>query len=451
MQPFLLGEWLVRPAENRLFGPLGERRLEPRVMQLLCRLAEADANTVRRAALLNELWWEKEVGDEVLSTAVSSLRKALGDDFRSPRYLETVPKAGYRLVQRPRAVGDKRPLASPADITTEPLAGQESEARWLYRMGRYHFERRSADSLRLCLELFEQAVEADPAFAPARAWLALVCQFMPLYSLDSDPGFTRRARDLALSALGLDRNEPIAHLVMGNESARQLRWVEADGYFQAALRNGPAEAPVHAAYAEFLSRLGHVGQAVEHARRAFELNSTSSGDNLILGWMLLHENDHDQVLRHASLAEQLGARAVFVDNLKGFVCHRQGWDEEAVALWRRLQRRNADEPRWMWPEPVVNCIMDQGNLAHARRHIESVSAATAEGNGIAYFLSALINRPDDAMSYAEHALADGSLLVVDPWLPESRCARSDPRFESVAESLGLAAAWTTLGKAELYP
>lgn len=54
-----------------------------------------------RDALLDAVWPEQSVGEEVLTQAITELRRALGDDFRQPRFIETVHKTGYRLLPRP--------------------------------------------------------------------------------------------------------------------------------------------------------------------------------------------------------------------------------------------------------------------------------------------------------------------------------------------------------------
>lgn len=96
--PFRVGEWRVDPEDLSLEGEGTNRRLEPKVMALLVQLAEAPGQVVRREALLEALWPDVVVGDDTLARLVSKLRKALADDPKQPRYVETIPKRGYRLV-----------------------------------------------------------------------------------------------------------------------------------------------------------------------------------------------------------------------------------------------------------------------------------------------------------------------------------------------------------------
>nr|WP_282452874.1 winged helix-turn-helix domain-containing protein [Lysobacter sp. CAU 1642] len=69
-----------------------------RLVDLLACLASRPGETFSREALLEAVWARKVVGDEVLSRAIAELRGLLGDDARSPRYIETLPKTGYRLL-----------------------------------------------------------------------------------------------------------------------------------------------------------------------------------------------------------------------------------------------------------------------------------------------------------------------------------------------------------------
>ena len=95
---FRLGEWLVRPSLGRLNGPAGKVRLEPRAMEVLRCLAAHAGEVVSRQKIIDAVWQQEFVGDAAVSGAVVKLRGALGDDARSPRFIETVSKRGYRLV-----------------------------------------------------------------------------------------------------------------------------------------------------------------------------------------------------------------------------------------------------------------------------------------------------------------------------------------------------------------
>jgi Tol biopolymer transport system component len=74
-----------------------QRRIHGKYMSVLVCLAER-GGVVSRRELFDEVWPESVVVDECLTRAISELRKALGDDPRRPRYIETIPKKGYRTL-----------------------------------------------------------------------------------------------------------------------------------------------------------------------------------------------------------------------------------------------------------------------------------------------------------------------------------------------------------------
>ena len=67
-------------------------------MSVLSHLVARHGQVVSRQELLEAVWDGDTSGDESLTQAISGLRRALGDSTRSPRYIQTIPKAGYRFI-----------------------------------------------------------------------------------------------------------------------------------------------------------------------------------------------------------------------------------------------------------------------------------------------------------------------------------------------------------------
>ena len=124
LRPFTLGRWQVRPDESRLIAGSDQRRLSPKAMDVLCLLARCAGRTVSKEQLFKEVWHDAAVTDDVLNVAVSSLRRALDDNARSPIYIATVPKRGYRLLLTPTAAKAALPRRwlSPARIAGVAVA-----------------------------------------------------------------------------------------------------------------------------------------------------------------------------------------------------------------------------------------------------------------------------------------------------------------------------------------
>jgi len=95
---FSLGDWTVRPNLNRLEGPQGTVQLEPKHMDVLVFLAENAGRIVSKDDIFAAVWPQQYLAESALTRAVAEIRRALGDDARNPRYIETITKRGYRLI-----------------------------------------------------------------------------------------------------------------------------------------------------------------------------------------------------------------------------------------------------------------------------------------------------------------------------------------------------------------
>lgn len=93
-----IGDWCVNATANELTREGETLRIEPKAMEVLVFLADRAGHVVSRDELLSALWPGAVVGDDALSQAVIKLRKALRDPAKSPQYIETIPRRGYRLV-----------------------------------------------------------------------------------------------------------------------------------------------------------------------------------------------------------------------------------------------------------------------------------------------------------------------------------------------------------------
>ena len=106
-----VGAWVVEAERNALSRGAETILVEPKAMDVLMLLAERVDRVVGRDELLAAAWPGVVVGDEALTQCIIKLRRALGDDSRSPAYIETISKRGYRLI------ASVRPIASPSAPT----------------------------------------------------------------------------------------------------------------------------------------------------------------------------------------------------------------------------------------------------------------------------------------------------------------------------------------------
>jgi DNA-binding winged helix-turn-helix (wHTH) protein len=108
---FRLEDWLVEPELDRISRGEETVHLQPLEMNLLVLLAARAGRVVAPRNLIDAVWEGRIVAESALSRTVAGLRRALGDDARQPRYVETIPRRGYRLVGKVSAL-DTAPAES---------------------------------------------------------------------------------------------------------------------------------------------------------------------------------------------------------------------------------------------------------------------------------------------------------------------------------------------------
>ncbi len=88
----------LHATERRLLRDGGPIDLSPRYFDALCLLIREEGRLVTKTRFLEEIWAGVPVTDEALTQCIRTLRRQLGDDAVRPRFIETVPKHGYRFI-----------------------------------------------------------------------------------------------------------------------------------------------------------------------------------------------------------------------------------------------------------------------------------------------------------------------------------------------------------------
>ncbi len=101
---FKLGEWLVEPDIGRISNSEESRSLRPREMDMLLYFCSHANVVVTADDLIEQVWQGVFVTNDSVYFSLSQLRKTLGDDSKSPTYIETIPKRGYRLITEVKPV-----------------------------------------------------------------------------------------------------------------------------------------------------------------------------------------------------------------------------------------------------------------------------------------------------------------------------------------------------------
>ena len=95
---FSFGPFRLMRRAGELWRGGTEVRLTPRAAAVLALLLERAPQVVTKQELLDRVWEQSSVGDEALTSCIKEVRRALDDDAREPRYIETRHRRGYRLI-----------------------------------------------------------------------------------------------------------------------------------------------------------------------------------------------------------------------------------------------------------------------------------------------------------------------------------------------------------------
>ena len=126
---FRIAAWLIQPRLNTVSRNGTAVHLEPKVMEVLACLAEHAGEPVSKEELLQTVWPNTFVTDDVLKRSVSELRRVFEDNIHESRVIQTIPKRGYRLIARVEAV---KGTSQPSTLDrSAPVRTMDSAAhRW---------------------------------------------------------------------------------------------------------------------------------------------------------------------------------------------------------------------------------------------------------------------------------------------------------------------------------
>jgi len=117
-QLYEFGAFCLDPAEHTLLRDGQPIPLRPKVYDLLVVLVENRGHLVDKEQLMSSVWAEEFVEEGNINKNISMLRQALGESGGGTKFIETVPKRGYRFVAEVREVNDNRQ----AELLTQAVA-----------------------------------------------------------------------------------------------------------------------------------------------------------------------------------------------------------------------------------------------------------------------------------------------------------------------------------------
>jgi DNA-binding winged helix-turn-helix (wHTH) protein/Tfp pilus assembly protein PilF len=447
------GEFELDPANHVLMGNGEVIKLAPQPFKILVLLTERPGTLVTRAALREAVWDDETVVDfeHGLNTCIRQIRHALGDDADGPRFIETVPRLGYRFTAAVTSIPEPgpRPRWQTAGVAAAilvavvgvliargvpwgiPRPAVGSEARELYIRGQVALADPTTGSARTALELFEKALALDATYAAAHAGVAQVYLARPSSIQGVPPDVAVVRARLAIDrALVLDESLPEAHLASAELHMTLHDWPAAGREFRRAIDVAPSHSVARQRYAMWLSYQERFEEAIKEARFGESLDPLSVQARNTVAEVLRHARRCDEAIPQAHQALELNPHFGRAHSVLGHCYFAQGRLDAAIEEYRRSSGSTGN---------LGFAYALAGRTIDARRILESAEGRYASTRGGAGDIAQVyigLGEFDRAFEWLSRAVDDGgvrTLKVAAVW----DAIRSDPRFDELLRKSGL--------------
>src|ERR1700685_3152940 len=216
--------------------------------------------------------------------------------------------------------------------------------------GRFFWNKRTAEGLKIALAYFNQAIEEDPKYAPAYSGLA------DTYSLLGDWQYAAmtpkealpKAKSSAIRALELDNalgeaHNSLAFCLDGFDWDIKSAGIE----FQRAIALNPGYATAHHWYAWHLSLLGNYDEAISEMRKAQDLDPLSLIINADLAELLMLAHSYDESIRQSRKTIEMDPNFAFAHNQLAQAYLQKHMHDEAVAELKKAAQLSGESPTVM--------------------------------------------------------------------------------------------------------
>jgi tetratricopeptide (TPR) repeat protein len=322
-------------------------------------------------------------------------------------------------------------------LTVDPKAHEA------YLLGRFHWNKRTLESLGKALEHFQQAVNIDPNYALAHAGIAdayVVLGGAP-YERVSPHEAMPKALVAARKALQINESLGEAHATLAFINWLYKReWKVAEDGFLRALRLSPGYSTAYQWYGVYLAHLCRTTEALAMIERARELDPLSLQINTAVVQVLYFGRAYDRAVEQALRTLELDSAFPTTHMMLSLVYIQKGMPAEALMEAEKAEVYSGRSPATL--ACIGGCYAALGKADEATRVIQELKELSKEKHVSPYLMGwvyACLRNNDTSMHYLEQAYANGStylaLIKGDPALDS---LRSDARFQDLQRLVGLA-------------
>jgi tetratricopeptide (TPR) repeat protein len=309
-----------------------------------------------------------------------------------------------------------------------------SSAQRMCIEGRFHWNKRTPENLVKGIGCFEQALQHNPNCALAYSGMADCYAELGFYGTVPAVAAMKKARTAALKALQLDEGLGAAHASLA-EVLTYYEWdlAAAEKEYQRAITLSPDYATAYHWYADYLSIVGRLDEAIANGQRAVELDPVSPAINVWLGMKYYLAGRYDEALEQYKRTLEMHPTSVLAYWASGLANEQQQNYTAAIAEKQKALALSR-ESTWISAglgysyavsgrQKEAGVILDHLKALPQQRSILSYEIAT---------IYAAMRDENEAVRWLVRACESRSVwvpyVVVEPRL---RCLRSDPTFKKL--------------------
>ena len=316
----------------------------------------------------------------------------------------------------------------------------DPEAHELYFKARYHWNKRTEESIKKAIGYFHRALDCDPAFAKGYAGLADAYHILGYYNMLPPKEAYPNGRAAALKALELDDLLAEPHATLGAiKRDFEWDWDGADEEFRRAIEINPGLAEAHHWRGTLMSMQGLHSEALREKAKALEIDPLSVVIRTDVGRMFYFARKFDEAIERLLAAIDMDPHHPIAHSWLGTVYLQKGRFDEAISALQK-GRSLSDDSSYALAQ-LAHGYAVAGRENDARAVLAQLTALSKRRYVSPYDIAVVhvgLRDNNEAFEWMERAYEHRS-----PWLgclrvaPQVDTLRSDLRFQDLLRRVGL--------------
>jgi tetratricopeptide (TPR) repeat protein len=316
----------------------------------------------------------------------------------------------------------------------------DPEAYEAYLKGRFYWNRRTEETLRRGIDYFNKAIEIDPTWALAYAGLADSYGILGFYFYLPPNEVFPRAKAAAERALELDEHLTEAYALLGyTELYHEWNWSKAEADFLRTLEHNPNSSDGHRYFANYLTARGRVDEAAEEIVKACRLDPLSLINSAAVGWVFYFRREFGRAIEELRKTQDMDRTFALGRLYKAWSLLQAQRLDEALVEFEKADTLAGRVP--LTVAFLAHARAVAGDCDEARRLLDELTAKSKR-RYVSPLLIALVHlglgNTEATFEWLERACEERAhWLVFLDMDPRFDPIRSDPRFESLRQRVGL--------------